>query len=53
MHVGARLNAFYETHRRSDMGELIELTRRLEAAISGQRAPQEPAALSNADRGAP
>ncbi len=33
MTVGARLNAFYEAHSRQDMGELIEMTRRLEAAV--------------------
>lgn len=33
MTVGARLNAFYEAHNRRDMGELIEVTRRLEAAL--------------------
>ena len=33
MTVGARLNAFYEAHSRQDMSELIDLTRRLEAAV--------------------
>ena len=33
MTVGARLNAFYEAHNRRDMGELIEVTRRLESAL--------------------
>jgi hypothetical protein len=33
MTVGARLNTFYEVHSRQDMGELIEVTRRLEAAM--------------------
>jgi len=40
MTVGARLNAFYEAHNRRDMGELIALTRRLEAAL-GSRAPAD------------
>ncbi len=35
MTVGARLNAFYEAHSRQDMSELIEVTRRLEAAVLG------------------
>lgn len=35
MTVGARLNAFYEAHGRRDIGELIEVTRRLEAAVAG------------------
>jgi hypothetical protein len=39
MAVGARLNAFYEAHNRRDMGELIEVTRRLESTL-----------LENADR---
>lgn len=34
MTVGARLNAFYEAHGRRDLGELIQVTRRLEAAIT-------------------
>ena len=36
MTVGARLNAFYEAHSRRDMGELIEVTRRLETALLEQ-----------------
>ncbi len=33
MTVGARLNTFYEAHNRRDMGELIEVTRRLETVL--------------------
>ena len=42
MTVGARLNAFYESHSRQDMSELIEVTRRLEAAVRHTDAAQPP-----------
>ncbi|MEJ2088033.1 MAG: hypothetical protein P8Y69_06090 [Gammaproteobacteria bacterium] len=36
MSLGARLNAFYDAHNRREITELIEVTRRLEAAVQGQ-----------------
>lgn len=42
MTVGARLNAFYEANNRRDMYELIEVTRRLEAAVVGERRSYRP-----------
>ena len=44
MTVGARLNTYYEAHGRQDMGELIEVTRRLEAAVLQAEAGREHAA---------
>lgn len=48
MTVGARLNAFYDAHSRQDMGELIELTRRLEAAVLQADADKENAGTGRA-----
>ena len=41
MTVGARLNTYYEAHGRQDMGELIEVTRRLETAVLQAEASRE------------
>ena len=46
MTVGAQLNTFYDTNNRREIGELIAVTRRLEAAVS--RPPTDSAA-SGAD----
>jgi hypothetical protein len=49
MTVGPRLNTFYEAHGRQDMGELIELTRRLEAAVLQTDTKAEKAADSRGE----
>ena len=39
MTVGAHLNTFYDTNNRRQIGELVELTRRLETAVTQQSQP--------------
>jgi hypothetical protein len=41
MTVGPHLNTFYDAHNRHEIGELIEVTRRLETAVKQQQPPPQ------------